>query len=111
MTLRFSRFVLGFGCWLVSYAAIAQALPPPPDSLRAVLAASPAGAARFRALLRVAGAFTDAVDPAAEAYAVAAERLYRLRRHPAGSARRRRTGCRGKARGRQAGAAGCRLPR
>lgn len=69
--------------WLLSVglagALRAQpALPPPPDSLRALVAAAPApDAARLRALLRVSRALAKAVQPAALPYTVAAEQLAR----------------------------------
>jgi signal transduction histidine kinase len=74
MHFRFLSCALGMGCWLLTAAVVTQPLPPAPDSLRAALAAAPRGEARFRALLRVTEAFTERIDPAAEAYALAAER-------------------------------------
>src|SRR6476661_1944078 len=53
-------------------------LPPAPDSLRAaVQQATPGSVAQARAWLRVAQAFTDPPQPAALAYAQAAQRLAR----------------------------------
>jgi signal transduction histidine kinase len=62
MRYGFGWFVCFGFVWLTLGPVAAAPLPPAPDSLRAALQAAPAGAARVRALLRVALAFSEGGD-------------------------------------------------
>ncbi len=63
-------------------------LPPPPDSLRAALAAAPhPDVRRLAVLLRVARAWCGGVEPATVPYALAAEKLARARADSTGVGR------------------------
>ncbi len=74
--------------FLLLLPAVAQALPPPPDSLRAVWAAAPAtGPARIEALLRVGAAWTYSNDPRALPYIAAARAEARRQHRPADEGR------------------------
>ena len=90
------RTIVFVGLWLLpGLPALAQpaapALPPPPDSLRAVAAAARTPAEQVVTWTRIGAAYTEEIDPRAEPYLRAAEQLARRLADSVGVGRARRT--------------------